>query len=120
MIGLAPARWFVLAGADPTPEEAAAIAAFQAEHPGGLAVVFGLVTPEERPSERMERHAVEMAAAGHVSGTLAEWPALQAAFRTRGWDVPPTVGAAAMRGLAEEALAELTSRAERRRHAEGR
>ena len=52
-----------------------------------------------------EVRALRMAASGHVSGTLAEWPELAGAFRAMGWTVPATLVASAMRGLAKAALA---------------
>ncbi|MBI3932395.1 MAG: hypothetical protein HY317_03190 [Acidobacteria bacterium] len=60
-----------------------------------------------RPLSERERLALEGAARGCVSGTLAEWPELAGAFAVLGWKVPATIRAGAMRGLARAALAEL-------------
>lgn len=47
-----------------------------------------------------ERLAVRQAAAGCISGTLAEWPLLVSAFRKSGLVIPETIGAPAVKALA--------------------
>ncbi len=67
----------------------------------GPVLLPGGVTPAL--SER-ERIALEMAAAGSVSGTLAEWPVLAAAFRVLGEDVPLCTGALELKARVREIL----------------
>ena len=43
-----PARQFVLAGAQPTPSERAAIARFHAGNPLGLAIVVAVIDPPKQ------------------------------------------------------------------------
>lgn len=50
-----------------------------------------------KDSESHELIQIEMAAKGHVSGTLAEWPHLKHALRKRGTNLPDTANAQEMR-----------------------
>lgn len=50
-----------------------------------------------KDSESHELIQIEMAAKGHVSGTLAEWPHLKHALRKRGINLPDTANAQEMR-----------------------
>jgi len=66
-----------------------------------------MLEPKTDPAEAvavLELLALRMAASGHVSGELREWPLLLAAFRRHGWDVPLDLGVPGMRALAWEAL----------------
>ena len=53
-----------------------------------------------------ERVALHMAATGHVSGCLAEWPVLASAFRKLGIVAPLDLRKWRMRRLARQALKE--------------
>lgn len=57
--------------------------------------------------KKRELQALRMAASGHVSGRLGEWPYLVAAFQRFGLDVPPTIGARSMQALARGVLSGL-------------
>jgi hypothetical protein len=52
----------------------------------------------------LELLALRLAASGHVSGCLREWPYLVSAFERRGWRVPLDLGVPGMRELARHAL----------------
>ena len=59
------------------------------------------------PQQLIQSHelALEAAARGMVSGTLAEWPVLRAAFRARGLSDDPEMGLVHMRSQARRAIA---------------
>lgn len=54
-----------------------------------------------------QRAALEMAAAGCVSGRLSEWPILAAAFHALGVEARLSMGAPEMRARAQAALGRL-------------